>query len=257
MPRWDFFDDPAMQKLVRDCILRVVESEPDYWRGWVQLADALRAEYMLFTNFYDGTPAEKLDEALDAARKAVALNPDSTRAHFILGHILLIRGDRRGFYDEAEAALALGGDRYIEGQIGYWFVWSGRIELGAALLRRTIELNPSQTQELWYRGLADYHFAKGEYEEALSSFRKRAQPDNWWTVALELAILTKLGRTQEARVAKDRLLALRPDITIGDIIWAYRRFQRPDPQSAPYVEAFRAAGLPEGSFRPLDAEPGE
>ncbi len=252
MQQWQFFDDPALQRRVHDCILRVVEDEPDYWRGWTQLAEALRTEHMLFTNYYEGTPAEKLQRALDAARRAVALNPESPRAFFILGHILLLKGDREGFYDAAEIALSLGGDRRIEGQIGYWFVWTGRLELGAALLRRTIELNPSQTQETWFRGLADYHFVKGDYEEALKSFRKRAQPDNWWSVALELAILTKLGRTEEARAARDHLYELRPGITIADIVWSYRRFQRPDAQSAGYVEAFRAAGLAEGNYSPLE-----
>ncbi|MFQ5565213.1 MAG: adenylate/guanylate cyclase domain-containing protein [Paracoccaceae bacterium] len=247
-----FFDDRPMQERVRSCILRVVEEEPEYWRGWVQLADALRTDVMLFTNYYDGTQAEKLDRALSAARNAVSLNPESPRAHFALGMVLLLSGDREGFYAAAEAALALGGDRRVEGQIGYWFVWSGRHELGAALLRRAIDLNPSSSRDTWHRGLADYHFTRGEYEAALEEYRRGAQPHYWWAVAEEVAILIELGRTAEARAAIDRLYALRPGIKIADIVWTYRRFQRPDADSARYVEAFRQAGIPEGRYRPLD-----
>jgi len=246
-----FLDDRTMQQRVRDCILRVVESEPDYWRGWVQLAEALRTDVMLFTNFYEGTQAEKLDRALDAARKAVSLNPDSPRAHFALSMILLLQGDRAGFYAAAEHALALGGDRRIEGTIGYWFVWSGRHELGAALLRRAIDLNPSQSRDAWHHGLADYYFTRGEYQAALDEYRKGAQPNYWWTVAEELAILSKLGKAEEIRAARDRLYALRPGIQIADIVWNFRRFQRPDADTAIYVEAYRAAGIPEGHYPPL------
>ncbi len=252
--RVGFFDTRELQEHIRGCILRVVEQEPGYWRGWAQLADALRTDVMLFTNYYEGSHAEKLERALTAARKAVALNPEAPRAHYALGQVFLLMGDRKGFYAAAENALALGGDRRVEGQIGYWFVWTGRLELGAALLRRAIDLNPGLVRETWYRGMANYHFMKGDYEAALAEFRRGAQPHYWWSVALELAILTKLGREREAGAARDRLYALRPGIKIADIVWLFRRFQRPDGLSAAYVEAFREAGIPEGSYRPLDLD---
>ena len=34
----------SVQARIRACILRVVDEEPDYWRGWAQLAEALRTE---------------------------------------------------------------------------------------------------------------------------------------------------------------------------------------------------------------------
>jgi TolB-like protein/class 3 adenylate cyclase/Flp pilus assembly protein TadD len=252
MYRLEFLYNTAMQKRVRGCILRVVEEEPDYWQGWAQLAEALRVEVMRFTNFYDGTHAEKLDRALLAARTAVSLNPESPRAHFVLGHLLLLAGDRGGFFRSAEAVLNLGGDRRLEGELGYWFIWTGRHELGAALLRRAIDLNPSSTQESWYRGLAHYHFVKGEYEAALAEFNKGTRPPYWWSVTLEVAILAKLGRIDEAHAAVDRLNELRPGIKIADIVWLYRRFQRPDADSAKYVEAYRQMGIPEGDYPPLN-----
>ena len=245
-----------MQQRVSGCILRVVEEEPNYWRGWAQLALALVTDVKLFTGLYDGTHAEKLDRALEAARKAVSLNPESPRAHFVLAQVLQLQGDREGFFAAAEAALALGSDRYLEGEIGYEFVWSGRMEFGAALLRRAIDLNPNSADPNWYQALAEYHFTKGEYEEALEEYRKGAQPHYWWSVALELAFLTKLGRTEEARAVRDRLYALRPGVTIADIVWIYRRFKRPDVYMVKFVEAYREAGLPEGSYRPLEINNG-
>jgi len=254
--RVGFFDRSDMQRRVRGCILRVVEEEPDYWRGWVQLAEALETDVKLFTGLYEGTNDEKLERALAAARKAVSLNPESPRARFVLAQVLQLSGDREGFFAEAEAALALGADRYLEGEIGYEFVWSGRMEFGAALLRRAIDLNPNTSDDDWHQALAEYYFTKGEYEAALEEYRKGAQPHYWWSVALELAFLTKLGRTEEARAARDRLYALRPGVKIADIVWIYRRFKRPDVYMVEFVEAYREAGLPEGNYRPLEVDNG-
>ena len=75
-------------------------------------------------------------------------------------------------------------------------------------------------------------------------------------MALELAFLTKLGRTEEARAARDRLYALRPGVKIADIVWIYRRFKRPDVYMVEFVEAYREAGLPEGNYRPLEVDNG-
>lgn len=247
-----FFYSDEMQARVQKCILRVVEEEPNYWRGWAQLAEALLTDVMLFTNRYEGSHAEKLDRALDAAQRAVSLNGDSSRAHFVLSRILLLSGDREGFFSSAETALALGGDRDVEARIGYWFVWTGRHELGAALLRRAIDLDPNSARKPWHRGIARYHFLKGDYEAALTAYRKGAQPELWWSVALEVAILSKLGRAVETRMAVERMDALRPGIKIADIVWLFRRFQRPDKDTFKFVEAYRAAGLPEGNYRPLD-----
>jgi adenylate cyclase len=254
MLRVAFYDRPDLQKRVRGCILRVVVAEPDYWRGWAQLSESLVTDVKRFSKLYDGTHAEKFERALDAARNAVSLNSEAPRAHFALAHALLMTGDRDGFSVAAEAALALGGDRHIEGELGYYFVWSGGDDFGAALLRRVIDLNPKATQPNWRQALAAYHFNRGEYEEALIEFRKGPRPRYWWTVMFEVAILTRLGRIDEARTARDRLYVLRPDVEIADIVWVYRRFQRPDAIIAKYVAALKEAGIPEGRYRPLDLD---
>jgi lipoprotein NlpI len=89
------------------------------------LAEAMRNEVSFFGNLYEGTYPEKLDRALEAANRAVSLNPDSPRVRRVLGLLLLLKGDRDGFFEAAETALALGGDRSVEGEIGFCFVWTG------------------------------------------------------------------------------------------------------------------------------------
>ncbi len=254
--RVGFLNRRDMQERVRSCILRVVEDEPEYWRGWAQLAEALLTDVKLFTELYPGTQDEKIQRAEEAARNAVSLNPYSARAHFLLALVLQIQRDLDGFFSSAETALALGTDRYLQGQIGYEFIWSGRLELGAALVENAIALDPNAADPNWYQALAEYHFLNGDYETALSTYRKGAQPDIWWSVSIEVAILAELGPHEAAISARDRLNKIRPGIKIADIVWMYRRFARPDEHILPFVEAYRAVDMPEGRFAPLQDSAG-
>ncbi len=250
--RVDFYDKPDAQRRVHACIGRVIEEEPGYWRGWAQLAEALRTDVMFFGDLYSGSHPEKLQRAQEAAERAVTLNPDAPRAWFVLGHVRLLRGDRSGFYEAAERALLLGGDRRIEGQIGYYFVWTGRIDLGEKLLRRAIRLEPKSAEKLWHQGLAEVHFYRDEFEKALSEARIGYEPRGWWSVVIEVAAAAKLGRLDDVAAARERLDAARSGVKISDIVWIYRRFQRPDPLIAKWVDAYRLAGLEEGTYAPLN-----
>uniref|UniRef100_UPI002611571F adenylate/guanylate cyclase domain-containing protein n=1 Tax=uncultured Ruegeria sp. TaxID=259304 RepID=UPI002611571F len=248
----DLYDRPDVQKRVHGCIERVIKEEPDYWRAWAQLAEALRVDLSFFGDRYAGTYEEKLNRALAAANEAKALNPNSARVRLILGILLLMNGDRDGFFAEAEDALAIGGDRSVEAEFGYWLVWTGRFDLGAALVRRAIDLDPGSTIKDWHQALSEYHFHKGEYELALAEARKGVLLDYWWSMIPEVTVLARLGRAEELERARNRLEATRPGVKIADIVWVYRRYQRPDALIAPYVDAFRKAGLPEGTYRALD-----
>ncbi|MEX0348225.1 MAG: adenylate/guanylate cyclase domain-containing protein [Paracoccaceae bacterium] len=248
----DLYDRPDVQRRVHGCIERVVKEEPDYWRAWAQLAEVLRVDLSFFGNRYAGTYEEKLNRALAAANEAKALNPNSARVRLILGILLLMNGDRDGFFAEAEDALAIGGDRSVEAELGYWLIWTGRFDLGAALLRRAIDLDPGSTIKDWHQALSEYHFHNGEFELALTEARRGVLLDYWCSMIPEVTALAELGRNDELERARNQLEAARPGVKIADIVWVYRRYQRPDALIAPYVDAFRKAGLPEGTYRALD-----
>ncbi len=87
-------------------------------------------------------------------------------------------------------------------------------------------------------------FALGRYEEALEWARRaRLSPNpRTMTFAIFAAVLSKLGRQEEARTAVGDLAAHMPGVTCTK----YRRnlFGTPDVM-ANLVEALGAAGLPE------------
>ncbi|MEX0282001.1 MAG: adenylate/guanylate cyclase domain-containing protein [Arenibacterium sp.] len=250
----DLYDRPDVQERVSSCVERVIKEEPDYWRGWAQLAEALRVDLSFFGKRYSGSYAEKLERALDAAERAKALNPTSARVRLVLGTLLLMNSDRDGFFAEAEDALKLGGDRSVEAEFGYWLIWTGRLDLGAALLERAIDLDPGSTFKDWHQALSEYHFYRGEFDLALAEARKGVLLDYWWSMLPEVAALAAIERPDELQRALNRLEAARSGVKISDIVWVYRRYQRPDALIAPYVEAFRKAGFPEGKYRALDMD---
>ena len=250
----DLYDRPDVQERVSSCVERVIKEEPDYWRGWAQLAEALRVDLSFFGKRYSGSYAEKLERALDAAERAKALNPTSARVRLVLGTLLLMNSDRDGFFAEAEDALKLGGDRSVEAEFGYWLIWTGRLDLGAALLERAIDLDPGSTFKDWHQALSEYHFYRGEFDLALAEARKGVLLDYWWSMLPEVAALAALERPDELQRALNRLEAARSGVKISDIVWVYRRYQRPDALIAPYVEAFRKAGFPEGKYRALNMD---
>jgi tetratricopeptide (TPR) repeat protein len=93
--------------------------------------------------------------------------------------------------------------------------------------------------------IADHHFQRGEYEEALAAARKINLPDFFWTQILLAGIYAELGRDSEARSAFEELLRLYPGSTTETLIKEVRKFNYPDDTIRRWVAALRKAGLPE------------
>ena len=69
----------------------------------------------------------------------------------------------------------------------------------------------------FYFPIADHHFERGEYEEALAAARKIDIPGFFWTQIYLAAIYAELGRQSEARSALEELLRLYPGFTIETV----------------------------------------
>jgi predicted O-linked N-acetylglucosamine transferase (SPINDLY family) len=187
----------------------------------------------------------KLAEAEDAYRQALALAPDYAEGHFNLA--VLLQGQQR--LEEAaqsyRQALSLMPD-YLAAyfNLGLLYLAQGRLGEAEAALRKAIELKPDyaeahfnlgvlmQQQERWdeaysaYAGalaarpdFADAYFNTGvalkglkRPEEAVQAYGQavRCRPewfDAWYRLG---ALLQELGRDQEAESAYRQALALKP-----------------------------------------------
>ena len=152
----------------------------DYEQGWVSDPDATR------------------DEALAAAKLAVALDDSDGYAHASLAYVLLQFREFDQAQREIDLALSLNPNHV---NIIMNSAWTSVVncdpERAITTIMRARRLNPLMGGwELWTLGEA-YLDAK-RYQEALDSFAKVTDPPNF--VFLERAIcLAYLGRSEEAR----------------------------------------------------------
>jgi TolB-like protein len=233
---------PELHLLVRGCLERATGLFPRYATAWAMLADMYLDEDRFGYNAEPGA-RPPLDRALDAARRAVALDPDNTRALQMLMLALYFRGAREEALRIGEQALALNpNDTELLGEFGGKLSDSGEWERGTALIRRALALNPAAAgyyhAELAFNAYIgrDYGRAKGEIEQA--SF-----DENGVYHCIAAIIYAQLGMAAEAHREVARFAALAPAFAANIEPELAKRMGRPE-DIAHVIDGLRKAGLP-------------
>jgi TolB-like protein/Flp pilus assembly protein TadD len=154
---------------------------------------------------------DPLGRALDAAQKAIVVDPNNMIAHAALASVLFSRRDFPAFRAAAQRALSLNRlESYATAYIGMELAYSGDWEQGCAVVERAMQLNPNHAGWYW-SPLAMNAYRQGDGKHALECALKANMP-GLWTVALTLAaIYSQLGEMEKARAAVRDLLAARPN----------------------------------------------
>jgi adenylate cyclase len=225
---------------VRESLERAVESDPGYSTAWAFLSAIYLDEYRFN---YNPRP-DPLDRALEAARRAVDLDPASQPARLELACVYFHRHELDAFFPEAERAIALNPNNPVSlAVLGTDLHYAGD-ERGIAFVRKAIKLDPFHPT-FFHILIAEDYFERGEYEEALAEARKVDVPGHYYTPAVLAAIYAELGRQREAHSAVEELRKLWPGLTVGKWIEHQRKWNRTDHWSSNFVAALRKAGLPE------------
>jgi adenylate cyclase len=231
---------PSEHARVRDFLEGAVESDPGYSTAWACLSIIYTNEHGMNFN----PRSDPLDRALDAGRRAVDLDPANQGAHFALATVHFFRRELEAFLAETERALALNSSApAVLVALGAYLMYAGD-ERGIALIRKGMKLDPFHPT-MFHMLIAQYHFERGEYEEALLAARKVDSPGYFWNPALLAAIYAELGRQSEARSALEDLLKLWPGLTSEQWIAQMRKWSQRDETNQHMVAALRKAGLPE------------
>jgi len=229
---------PEEHAIIRACAERAVEDDPNYAGGWQALAIVNLDEHRF--NF-DPRPGS-LERALEAATRAVSIDPNDAAAHNILAWVHYTLRDIESFQLAAEKALSLNSnDSNALAITGTNLVHIGDDERGIAMVEKAIALNPNHPS--WYNfSFFHYHYRRGAYEEALAAVLNTGWVGNLWYHAQAVAAYGQLGRLEEAREQVDKLLAVYPDFADNwwDEIdkWSFR-----EDHAQLFVEGFRKAGL--------------
>ncbi len=179
--------------------------------------------------------------ALEAAQRAVSLDPDNAAAHAILGDVLIFFG--KSDEGAAELATALQIDpNHADAWafLGENTAFAGKAVEGIEHAQKAFRLNPHPPGwYYWILGLVQY--AAGRYEDAVETLRHEST-HRLGSQRILAAALAQLGRVEEAKVEAEQFLAAHPHFSMQH--WANTQpFQR-EMDRQHFIDGYVKAGLP-------------
>ena len=234
-------------------LTRAVELDPGLARAWVELYHA----HNLSRVFGIEDVETAMEAGMDAAKRAVALDPGDAEAHSVLGSALAERGELALAKASFDTSLRLAPNAFeILAFYAGWAADLGEAERGAEMADRAIRLNPNYPT--WSAQIFGWtYFAAGRYEDALQMLG-RLTPENYgdfgWVA--RAGALASLGRTAEAEATVRQALERFPDLTIESYVYGESMSGDLRPH---LIETMRLAGFPPCAKSPADlrvAKPG-
>ncbi len=222
---------------------KVNEFDPTFAPAFAMAAGA-RWRYVV--HFEPDDRAEYLNLALEKAYTAIALDPRDPTGLWNAGEVHSMLGQHDMAISKVEEAIGLNpNDAMSHYFLGSVLRRAGRAEEAIPHFDHAMRLSP---HDIWITGMltdrAFVLFDLERYEEALEwAQRARLSPNpRTMTFAVFAAVLSKLGRQDEARAAVTDLLAHAPGLTYAK----YRENLFGTPKvMARLAGALREAGLPE------------
>ena len=158
----------------RDCLEGAVAKFPTYATAWAMLAYLYADEVRFAFNPRPGEPTA-IARSLDAARKAVKLEPENARALQALMTALFFNHQIEEAFAVGEKARTINpNDTELIGQLGSYIAQSGRWREGGLLIEEALSRNPGQAG--YYHGvLALSAYMQKDYDRAVSEIEQADQ----------------------------------------------------------------------------------
>ncbi|MBY3385891.1 MULTISPECIES: adenylate cyclase [Rhizobium] len=227
---------------VRQCLESAVARYPSFATAWAMLSIIYLDEDRFRFNPSTNGPAP-IDRSLQAARRAVQLDPDNTRAHQALMTALFFHQEVAEALHVGEQALATNpNDTELLGEFGTRVAMSGEWQRGAELLDRALALNPGGGG--YYHGtraLAAYMLH--DDETAVIEIKQANLQKFPLFHAVAAVIYVNAGMIDDARRAASSFDAMRPDFIPNVVAELKARNFRPADR-ARLIADIRRAGLP-------------
>jgi adenylate cyclase len=238
---WWQFSNEANREAER-LLRRATTLDPGFAPAFAFLAATMANAY---SNEWSENPAEALEEAEKAAREAVKLDERYPYALWSLAMTLSWRRRNDEALGAAEKAIAFN-PNFADGHsmVGVLLHFAGRSAEAISSFDRAMALDPRfNSIVLYFRAQAAYQL--GRYDEAASLLRRRIlrNPETDVSRVLLAATLGQMGRIDEALEAWREALIINPAYSLEQ-----RRNVLPYKNPADFeriVEGLRKAGLPE------------
>jgi adenylate cyclase len=232
---------PADNRQARELFERAIELDSDYAAAAAGLSITWQRD-MLLETAEDRAVCER--KALEWARRAVALDAESSFAHYALSGAFIWANEHTHAIAEARTAVQLN-----PSDTAAWLALANRLDIAGAsaegipLLEATLRRNPRDPHNhTYYAQLGRAYINARNYTKALDVLREavRLRPDFPNTYHVLAICLGHLGRLEEARAAARRCEELRPGFFARRVAWNIYV----DPEANAHLEeGLRKAGL--------------
>ena len=188
---------------------------------------------------------DSIEKGLELTKKALAMDESDELSHAVLGHIYLkmknyekaIESGKRSVYLSPNGAM-------VHTLLGRTLCDAEQLDEGIASIKQGLRLNPFP--DYWYYTyLGNCYNQKGQYEDALTEYKKALQraPEAPQIHGFMAVTYILLGREEEARASAARSMELAPWVTV-DIMSKILTFKN-TAFAEKTLSAMRKAGFPE------------
>jgi TolB-like protein/Tfp pilus assembly protein PilF len=217
---------------------KAIELDPQLARAYVALAEV---QFYLIDLGLAPSFEGAVEKMMDAAEKAVTLDPDDGKTHLALGMAYMYGGKQEQAATELSRAEALASS---DADVLICVAWSlpplGQSKRAVALAERSLQLNPHYPD--WYnQGLSYVYFFGGQYDKA-AEYRLLVKKPLALDHAFAAVTYAYLDRPRDAEAAAASVLKLDP-------VWNAERYLSEgggfaDREAELFVDGARKAGLP-------------
>lgn len=224
----------------RDLAEKAIALDPGYARAYALLAWVYWFEWFYEWNV-PSTQAEKL--GLEAAKKALDLDPWEPEAHWALGAInLFFTREHDKAFAQIERALELSPNNAdVLADYGLILQTMGRSEEAIEKINEAMRLNPYYS-DYYLENLGMAHYDSRQYEDATAALSRMSNISLNATAYLA-ASYGQLGREPEAQRAVEEILTADPGFSL--VHWAEMQPYKYQADRDHFVDGLRKTGLPE------------
>jgi class 3 adenylate cyclase/TolB-like protein/Tfp pilus assembly protein PilF len=172
---------PENTMTARRLLMESVRLDPRSAEAWARLSQITGSDYL---NRWNNTGPEQLQEADNAAQRALRLDPNLSLAHFAIGFVRRARGQHQAALDAFTHAIELNPNFALAyAQKAEELTVTGHPEEAIPLLEQAIRLSPRDPSLgifFWYVGRS--YFFTGHYAQAIPWLRRSVEvrPNLWY-----------------------------------------------------------------------------
>jgi adenylate cyclase len=196
---------------------RAIELDPGFARAYSALSITYANQVL---NNLAEDPERALQQAVDYARTAIALDPDLPQAYFVMGNAEVFRREHDKAIAAVTTALELApsyADAYL--LLAFIYLHADRVEEAFPLIEQGMRLNPNYPAEYIFI-LGQAYYWQGDPQRAVELYRRSLDRNPTYVLvrAMYVAALSAAGQLEEAEWEAEELRSLNPGFSVDQLM---------------------------------------